>query len=297
VSYTWGVDPVFSQDLMCGNGQRKILITKLVEDMLRRLRKPTRIRYLWIDAICLDQADLVEKSVQISQMGDIFRQSRKTHIYLSTCVLTPTTVNLFHHAKLLDDNDPVDKMYLSDGEYSEDMGLNRTTISRGEQSEDMIYDQTHRAIFQLMQDPWFRRRWVLQEAQLGHNPVLRTRGESLPWSDFTQVVARFVGRPGSSSLDGGETSSVAYPMRVVKAIAEQSGDEACHARDIIHLLHEFHESECSDPRDRVYSLYNMASERLKLPGVDYTASYVELYMRIFLSRINSSFDIGHSFGA
>ena len=71
VSYVWGDNPRFSQDLICcqPEGSSSIKITPNVETMLRRLRKPTKSINLWIDAACLDQLGNsleIQEQVQIA---------------------------------------------------------------------------------------------------------------------------------------------------------------------------------------------------------------------------------------
>jgi hypothetical protein len=44
---------------------------------------PTSVRYLWIDAICINQADLGEKDLQVPLMGRIYSQASLVvgHLY------------------------------------------------------------------------------------------------------------------------------------------------------------------------------------------------------------------------
>lgn len=37
---------------------------------------------LWVDAICINQRDEVEKSVQVNMMGDIFKRAEKVVVWL-----------------------------------------------------------------------------------------------------------------------------------------------------------------------------------------------------------------------
>lgn len=37
---------------------------------------------VWIDAICINQRDEVEKSVQVNMMGDIFKRAEKIVVWL-----------------------------------------------------------------------------------------------------------------------------------------------------------------------------------------------------------------------
>ena len=49
---------------------------------LRHLRQPSRSRTLWINAICINQKDNDEKSIQIQQMAIIYKSARRVVIWL-----------------------------------------------------------------------------------------------------------------------------------------------------------------------------------------------------------------------
>ena len=51
-------------------------------DCFQSIRSKTSRRTLWIDAICIDQHDMEEKSSQIQLMGEIYRNSWQTIIWL-----------------------------------------------------------------------------------------------------------------------------------------------------------------------------------------------------------------------
>jgi len=81
VSYVWG-EPEFTHYIRCRSQDSHLKITLRMDSLLRHLRKETTVRRLWIDAICLNQADNEEKSVQVQLMGEIYSQARKVHIWL-----------------------------------------------------------------------------------------------------------------------------------------------------------------------------------------------------------------------
>lgn len=83
VSYAWG-EPEFSENLeiKCDGDTSYLRITPNVNDLLRRLRACSARKYLWIDAICLNQADKDEKAQQIPLMGRIYEEARAVHIWL-----------------------------------------------------------------------------------------------------------------------------------------------------------------------------------------------------------------------
>lgn len=79
LSYTWG-QPTFPEELHTDNGVLKI--TENLALALRRLRFEDRNRYLWIDAVCINQDDATDKSRQVAMMGSIYRSARQVVCWL-----------------------------------------------------------------------------------------------------------------------------------------------------------------------------------------------------------------------
>lgn len=50
--------------------------------MLRHLRKREKQRFLWIDAICINQNDNKEKACQVQLMEEIYQQAENVHVWL-----------------------------------------------------------------------------------------------------------------------------------------------------------------------------------------------------------------------
>ncbi|CAN9448820.1 unnamed protein product [Alternaria alternata] len=84
LSYSWGMDEDgdSSQDYeILIHGNRKWITRNLYEG-LKRIRvcdKPIRI---WIDAVCINQQDDVERSVQVAMMADIYARAEKVLVWL-----------------------------------------------------------------------------------------------------------------------------------------------------------------------------------------------------------------------
>ncbi|KAF1994097.1 hypothetical protein P154DRAFT_527292 [Amniculicola lignicola CBS 123094] len=88
LSYTWGMneDGNASQDHeLFIHGNRKWITQNLFEG-LKRIRlcdKPLRI---WIDAVCINQQDVVERSAQVAIMADIYARAEKVLAWLGNAV-------------------------------------------------------------------------------------------------------------------------------------------------------------------------------------------------------------------
>jgi hypothetical protein len=79
LSYTWG-DPIFSQRLILNDVAYPI--TENLYLFLRRCLQCTDIRRLWIDAVCINQQDDAEKSMQVANMLSIYRKASAVRVWL-----------------------------------------------------------------------------------------------------------------------------------------------------------------------------------------------------------------------
>lgn len=67
------------------NGKTGFSITRKLWLALRRIRPETNIRLLWIDAICIDQDNVEERTGQIKLMSHIFRHASRVIVWLGKC--------------------------------------------------------------------------------------------------------------------------------------------------------------------------------------------------------------------
>ena len=99
VSYVWGTGTRCAE-LRCsghdpqgggaeggggGGGDKEHLIlplTESIDDALQRLRLPDRPRRLWADQICINQADVAERSQQVRLMNAIYKGAERVLVWL-----------------------------------------------------------------------------------------------------------------------------------------------------------------------------------------------------------------------
>ena len=79
ISYVWG-DSADRLSILCD--QKEIHITRNLHDVLHRLRSADSIRYLWADAICINQEDAVELGLQVSIMESIYGNAKQVLVWL-----------------------------------------------------------------------------------------------------------------------------------------------------------------------------------------------------------------------
>jgi hypothetical protein len=130
LSYAWG-DPT-PTCLIEVNG-KEFGIARELANALLYLKDKTKARYLWCDALCINQADLVEKGYQVKNMLRVFEKAEKVIAWLG--VPHPDSYSLF-------------------------WALHNWRLTDGVPKHLAI---TRDAFDDLLISPWFSRTWVRQE--------------------------------------------------------------------------------------------------------------------------------------
>jgi hypothetical protein len=233
VSYTWG-EPHFLHSVVI-HGLR-IAITANVDVMLRHLRKVRKVRYLWIDAICLNQDDPVEKASQIERMGLIYRAAKRVNIWLGDS-----------------DDDTATVFDLFSRVFYSAVGPGDAQLESG--------PSIRMSINNFLSRPWFARRWVLQEAVLNPCTLVHCGTFLIPWSHLCEAIyiLDHLCQPRGSTWEGIDFHPDTIPLDlhscdIVRMLCRLRSPD----RDIISLLWSFYASECKDPGDRIGALYGLA---------------------------------------
>ncbi|TVY14492.1 Heterokaryon incompatibility protein 6, OR allele [Lachnellula arida] len=84
LSYTWG-DPQAPKVTISVDGY-DLLVTKSCKSILQELRRESmaqsKPQFIWIDAICINQSDIVERNIQVQVMGEVYRNAKKLIVRL-----------------------------------------------------------------------------------------------------------------------------------------------------------------------------------------------------------------------
>jgi hypothetical protein len=251
ISYTWG-QPNLTYPLYVSDGTH-VLVTENLDRALRYLRHSHKDRALWVDAACINQADDVEKGTQIPLMGQIYQNAETVLAWLDP----GSAVSRFQNLELT-----LRKM----GNVSRNR---RQDILSGMMEPDgegvtALFWELFWEVSELLRLPWFARRWIIQEVAFNSEVRLIYGDVELSWT-------RFVGAISILSTLNLETanpetrvwSSVARLARLWRhhALFEQFSitGENYPDTDILKLMDDFDQHGCADPRDRIFALYNMAS--------------------------------------
>jgi Heterokaryon incompatibility protein (HET) len=80
LSYTWG-DPSITTTIIL-DGDQNFSVTTNLERALQDLRLEVGIRTIWVDALCIDQKNLAERSQQVSIMRTIYSKAVSVRVWI-----------------------------------------------------------------------------------------------------------------------------------------------------------------------------------------------------------------------
>jgi len=253
ISYTWGEQPEFSRNLeiRCDGDTSYLSITHDVDVLLRRLWTLNVLHYIWIDAICLNQADSIEKAQQVPLTGRVLGEAKAVHIWIGS--EDPMTTKLFtflQEASLLPE--------LEKAEMARQVAILMKNISGG---PDNLHGFVH--FFNFSNRPWFSRRWVIQETCLARKATVHCGSYSIPLPSLVLAAIRV------QTLD---ISS--YQIKVMANLHKPATKLT-----MLELLWQFHEAQCLEPKDRITALFGLVSDGHRF-HLDYTAQWTELYKNV-----------------
>lgn len=79
LSYVWGYAGDTSTIIL---NEHPFTITKNLKAALRSLRSPYHEVRIWVDAVCINQGDDMERTHQVELMCDIYRSTKRTFVWL-----------------------------------------------------------------------------------------------------------------------------------------------------------------------------------------------------------------------
>ncbi|KAM0354883.1 hypothetical protein ACHAPU_000720 [Fusarium lateritium] len=297
LSYVWG-KPEFTECITLNDNP--FFITSSLKYILASLRHETRNRILWVDALCINQLDIKERSEQVALMREIYSNCERDIAWL----------------------DPViGKGHVSDDIYS-DPGLEvkeeqiRAAIrlmhditQKDPQTLKTLQAQSYDGVklglglmqqfslSNLFQEPaLWQRLWVMQELSLAPCLTLMCKGSELNWDSLT---ALFKDEPYFDAFHMNVSSHMQHYLDFneifvpIKRIEDQrrqlTNDDGTQSR-LMEVLVRFREQESTNPKDQVYGLLGLVTEDHGI-RVDYTKSTRDVFKETTVALINLSGDL------
>jgi len=260
LSYTWGSTSRPGDITINGSN---MAVTKNVYLALRDLRYKERDRYLWIDALCIDQNNDGERGHQVQQMGSIYSKAERVIIWLGEA--TYETDYVMYHMKQLEEEGI--KHAFIDWNISDKQWVKIwSTMIQG-----LRADQKHvlvEGLRSLLCRSWFKRVWIIQETANARVAEIVCGGKSVSASIFALMPSLLEITPAPHC----------QPILDIMPGPLRNGSWWAKKRDLFTMLIKFCESEATDPRDKIYALLGISSDTCdtKLLEADYEKNHQDI---------------------
>ena len=236
---------------------------------MRTFRLSERIRYLWVDSICINQDDVRERNHQVKKMTEIYAVAVQVLVYLGE--ESQNTDTLFSLMRLLicDQNG-----VRCESEHVEHFTLYDLIHSKN--SQDARWKEW---LDQLLNRRWFGRVWVLQEIVMAQRAILFCGPHSIDWGYFTPSPFK-----GTTIKDDHLEAPFPPILRLGKGLITR-------AVDFVDLLFATRECVSTDPRDKIFALLDFyKSSAGAAPEADYSKSVEDVFVEATMYCIRSNSD-------
>jgi hypothetical protein len=232
------------------------------------------VKYIWADAICINQSDPKEVGHQVRQMGSIYSTAERVIVWLG----------LGNPFEFFDESEGISTLIQR---FCEHYTKEAHPITSTTQHTFEVYC-FFSALKDLLRRPWFDRLWVVQEAGLAMS-VLVLFGDQDQEIDLDDMI-RFVSNTradfaGYYSISGYETFTL-FPKR--STIAHPSSLDKL---DFLDLLYHTSTQLDSDPRDFVFALLGHPSAQAGdglIIEPNYQRSHWEIYHELAITLLQQS---------
>jgi hypothetical protein len=285
LSYVWG-DPTITRPISVGSGT--FLATENLERALRALRNRTEMRILWVDALCINQKDNEEKSVQIQLMAKIYSLAPQVVVWLGKETNTSSKVFELFKAMIAPYREAGRNSNLPLTWLCENCSISHDTQTlAGRQhwwntwfqffmtweNQDAV-----EALQKFLQRAWWKRIWVFQEVVVATSALMMCGQTTMSWSDFHQAagMGAYLCRTAATRLEErlveshfGSSVRVRYnllngieklvePILMMQVYREKRSKRRPVGFEA--LLRCTVEYISTDPRDKVYALLGLVND-------------------------------------
>ncbi|KIW08382.1 uncharacterized protein PV09_01296 [Verruconis gallopava] len=244
-------------------------------------------KWVWIDAVCIDQKNIEEKMIQVGLMDEIYSKASSVIVWLGPYSEDYDSFAWLHEDFLaaigtqiqingqdfIKDQDPLDP------KFTEKLGIVPPSGS-WRRTWDQFFDFCRAR-------RWFSRAWIVQEVALARNLVLLCGDRFLPWENVetlghliqVQRWAPLIGKNVAQTLfrAAGDHTVRLYMMRenlnvqraqALSALTVEDGNSVTKEAKLIwyrylqKLLLEGRSYSATDPRDKIFALLGLMKKCL-----------------------------------
>ena len=249
VSYTWGT-PGHLQEIELSGVAHSIQANLF--DFLQQLRLTYTAVTLWVDALCINGNDTLEKNIQVPLMGLIYSYAKSVLVWLGR--QADGSEEYFDCCNRVRSKP---QSFRSNIRNNADSGAGNPSSA---------------AIASLQNRTYWTRTWIIQEIVLASDIHIFCGDRFTHWPNFIlHMPDQDTDNPAIGMRNPTHTLGKLKSLRNIST-----------RLTLRQLLFQCHMSRCSEPRDLIYGLLNIAKDTKENTGsivVDYSSSLETLFLQ------------------
>jgi hypothetical protein len=313
LSYEWGDASNADTDILI-NG-KEVQIRQNLRIALWHLRPKDEERCLWIDAMCIDQSNVLERNHQVELMGKIYSTSKSTIAWLGLPMAdSDLAMDRMMEFEALVEREGRDRIVMSVVRPNPQPNFQAVDVMGppGSRSEVSIKSRLIDfpvttaqldALISIAIRSYWSRMWIIQEIQVPSHLRIHCGRKSISPSSFLSFLEVESADQSSYGYNLGGTIAFyllnrrrerQHPHWITKPRQDGLHDwlSGCLAQPLSGFAEPF---SCTEPRDLVYALLGISSDcqsgRLK---PDYSKHLLEVYEDVFKLPARQRFQRDHS---
>ncbi|KAI1735184.1 heterokaryon incompatibility protein-domain-containing protein [Xylaria scruposa] len=251
LSYQWGDDTTVTDIVVNG------VVTPVHENLQRALRRlcTMKVERVWADALCINQSDDMEKTLQVRMMRHIYSAAYKTFAWLGECGADGAAAAIIG-------------MKTRPPELSQQLDDSGATRRNNDvyACHDCQLRSTFRNIEDLFNRGYWRRRWIVQEIAASAQVVFGCGTETISFEELREAVHKYQSHSGWRP-----TNDTAY--RHFRKIIRLRDLVGAGTLSLIETLLETQDFLSKDKRDNIFAIVGISYDGPNLvPSPDYRQS-------------------------
>ncbi|PTB63234.1 HET-domain-containing protein [Trichoderma citrinoviride] len=331
LSYAWG-SPEGEDEArpsMTLDGQR-FDISCALERALRRLRKLDNARIMWIDSVCINQANKEERNAQVAIMPDIYRGAARVVAWIGEKTRDSDRALLFlkemaMHQKFYLRHNWIDGERLGSDTFRihEEMEGMKKLSSRDAWNKVLDNSKHHghiitgipilyaspyhpffedarqadwEAVDNLLARPWWSRTWVVQEIWQAQEAILQCGDSTLKWKTVRKAMQYQEAWDDMGCLvRGTKRWELWATLKRRYGLAIHISQHRLLGSKLSDLLWNVWDRDATDPRDKIFAILGLVGKDYgdTMPAIDYCKSVEQVYKEIasFIMTEEKSLDL------
>lgn len=276
ISWRWGDANVRGSVLV---NNTLLSVPRNAQEVLEELCLRHRKYRIWIDAVCINQADTEERSRQVQMMSDIYTNARSTFVWLGQD--HGSTERAIKSIRAIDDWRQI--------KHSKTGHINCGVFCQAQVTDAFPMDVDWQAIATYFSAQWFSRFWIIQEVALSRNTDVYCGRYCISWRDLA-IAAHYI----CLNKKCWPATVGALPPGLESAQVIGRIGQGVRADMLLSFGKRF---KATDPRDRIFALYglhghtkdNEVPRDAFLP--DYKKSVIDVFEDVTLAALSHSSEL------